>query len=423
MSPRLTRPRAHLAVALALLAAVAAGCGDAGRPPGDGAADALSADVVATDPLVATPARVELDGLAAATATLENRGDADLVIDAITVTGGPFDFVRQGLPDRLAPGESGEIVLRARDCTLGGFVVVRYDGDRALQIPIVPKRDFDDHVQIDLFTPIAGGVERPVDGDATLLARRAVHLHPHTSCVLANDALRWQITPPAGGSARLVPVASLRGVMSLTPDTGGTWRVTLELTTATGAVALGERTLEVVDPVDLEVELTWRTPADPDETDHGCSVGTDLDVHLARERDDGTVGWQDQELDAFFTNPVARGTPELPDDGTAYLATGDDEDGLGPELIHLTTPGPERYHLGATFFADSGFPLALATLRVRLRGAVVSECGPTPMVVGDLWELATYDGASGALTAGCGVVHRGFFEGYSGYHGCLSPGP
>lgn len=64
----------------------------------------------------------------------------------------------------------------------------------------------------------------------------------------------------------------------------------------------------------------------------------------------------------------------------------------------------------------NGFTVALATVRVRVRGEVIRTCGPTPMVAGDLWEVATFDGGAEALSPGCGVVTRGFFEGISGCH-------
>jgi hypothetical protein len=54
----------------------------------------------------------------------------------------------------------------------------------------------------------------------------------------------------------------------------------------------------------IHIELTWSTPNDPDETDHGPEAGSDVDLHFAAP---GSQGWADQtdvgqdgELDLWF---------------------------------------------------------------------------------------------------------------------------
>lgn len=79
------------------------------------------------------------------------------------------------------------------------------------------------------------------------------------------------------------------------------------------------------------VQLTWETPADPDETDND---GADLDLHLLHPN---ANGWFQSPFDCFYQNPQPDwGQLDNPaDDPTLDI---DDVNGAGPENISLDQP-------------------------------------------------------------------------------------
>ena len=124
------------------------------------------------------------------------------------------------------------------------------------------------------------------------------------------------------------------------------------------------------------VELTWRTPSDPDETDTCTGCGTDLDLHMIRPGGmfDDKVGGSDCH---FRTMNPMWGDPANLDDNP-HLDR-DDADGGGPEQINIKSPartdgvGPGSYtapyEIGVYYYDDHGFePPVWATVRVYLNG-------------------------------------------------------
>jgi hypothetical protein len=114
----------------------------------------------------------------------------------------------------------------------------------------------------------------------------------------------------------------------------------------------------------LRVALTWHTPEDEDETDHGFSAGSDLDLHLLHPLGE----WFDEPYDCFYGNssPDWGRSADLGDDPRLEI---DDTDGAGPELILFPAPEANRsYRVGVHYSNDFGFGASIATVKVYVDG-------------------------------------------------------
>ncbi len=158
----------------------------------------------------------------------------------------------------------------------------------------------------------------------------------------------------------------------------------------------------------LRVELTWRTPNDPDVTD---DAGTDLDLHLLHPN---AEAWFGAPYDCHFYNPTPDwGRLADPDDDPSLLA--DDDHRGGPEIIALpevenTTALGAPYVVGVHYYrsADrrSGFDFgpALARVRVFVNGELAwdftgeGEPGERQMDAADhFWDVADVQWPSGEV--------------------------
>lgn len=135
----------------------------------------------------------------------------------------------------------------------------------------------------------------------------------------------------------------------------------------------------------LEIELTWSTPSDPDQTDGN---GTDFDLHV---RDEGATWWFDDT-----TGPGSdcySGNPNL-DWGVAGDASDDpileieDHDGAGPEIISIDSPSVGMtYTVGVHSSSDNGFGPSLVSINVYVDGTLDYQQLDENMVQGWVWEV------------------------------------
>ena len=150
------------------------------------------------------------------------------------------------------------------------------------------------------------------------------------------------------------------------------------------------------------VELTWRTPGDPDEFDEGPDAGSDLDLHFAHpfahsqdvDGDGQPDPWFDETYDVFWfnvnpewetSNPNARDNPKL---------DRDDTDGAGPETITLGVPMSGRvYRVGVHYWDDHGYGIAYPRVKIWIRGIQVYDRDLEDLGLSlsrcDMWEVAT----------------------------------
>ncbi|MGM0576099.1 MAG: choice-of-anchor D domain-containing protein [Myxococcota bacterium] len=159
-------------------------------------------------------------------------------------------------------------------------------------------------------------------------------------------------------------------------------------------------------PDAIHVELTWDTPGDPDQTDHGPMAGSDLNLHFAHpsatgvdiDSDDVPDGWFDDTFDCFwFNNSPEWGSDDENADDDPSLDH-DDTDGLGPENIVLPVPEDGlTYRVGVHYWNDHGYGPSNATVRVYIYSSLVFELEDVELVNHDFWEVATIDWPSGEV--------------------------
>lgn len=141
-------------------------------------------------------------------------------------------------------------------------------------------------------------------------------------------------------------------------------------------------TVEAVRGDDLYIELTWRTPGDPDETD---ANGADLDLHLLHPNGQ----WNQAPFDIFWNHP--HGEWGAPGGGDDPQLEREDSDGAGPEIISLNNPESGlAYSVGAYYFDDHGFGPSLATVRIRSGGQLIHEAVDRELrSTGVFWNVAS----------------------------------
>ncbi len=172
---------------------------------------------------------------------------------------------------------------------------------------------------------------------------------------------------PNGSTARLLPSATTADP-SLFLDLAGQYVLELTVVDDEGARSCGAParvTIDARSTAEVQLELTWDTPSDPDQSD---AAGTDVDIHLLHQN--GT--WDNPPWDVFWRNPTAdwgaagpAGDPEL---------VIDDTDGAGPEAILMSgSESSVKYSFGVYYYNDYGYGPSYATLRLYRNGTLDYE--------------------------------------------------
>ena len=135
----------------------------------------------------------------------------------------------------------------------------------------------------------------------------------------------------------------------------------------------------------VSIELTWRTPNDPDESDFD---GSDADLHVVK------LGypWFDPRYDIFYGNVENTWDTETPS------LDRDDTDGGGPETFNMNDPADcAWYAVGVHYFREA-FGTAYATVRVFADGSLRYEAINEPLRDTDyFWDVARVHWPSGTV--------------------------
>ncbi|MFN3199868.1 MAG: hypothetical protein ACE366_15835 [Bradymonadia bacterium] len=160
-------------------------------------------------------------------------------------------------------------------------------------------------------------------------------------------------------------------------DVAGTYVVELRVTDNLGLSSdqcqtSGRMTIVAEPQEDILVQLTWRTPEDPDETD---GRGTDLDLHLVHPFADG---WFAAPFDCYYENSKPDwGVNDDPSDNPVLDV--DDANGSGPENINLNNPENTtllgapylvgvHYYRSNDLLGDFEYGASFARLRIFIQG-------------------------------------------------------
>ena len=201
----------------------------------------------------------------------------------------------------------------------------------------------------------------------------------------------WYALGPAGASLAFEPSATDDDVRLTTP-VPGVYRVRAEsVHQDRGRCVLVDYVGIVGKAPGIQVELTWDTPGDPDQTDVASEgnweVGADMDVHLLHPKANGEVGNPAFDCSNYGCEVSAWGAEGPANDPQILF---DDFDGLGPEIAVLQTPELcARYTVGVMYHAARDFGPSSARLKIYIDGELQDDWDGVMLNEGEFWESHT----------------------------------
>jgi hypothetical protein len=212
---------------------------------------------------------------------------------------------------------------------------------------------------------------------------------------------KWKVKQPAGSNQVFVPGPTFPNP-TFTANAAGEYEFCLEVTDQNDKKSCAPAcvTVLVLPEEAIHVELLWKTPADPDETDTGPAAGADMDLHFAHPLASGPDIDCDKKPDPWFSNPFdtfwfnpnpnwGSANPQVNDDPSLDL---DDTDGAGPENLNLDDPEgkvgkPVQYAVGVHYWNDHGFQTSYATVNIYIMGVLALQISKVKMNVLDMWYV------------------------------------
>ncbi|MBM4395651.1 MAG: hypothetical protein FJ087_08170 [Deltaproteobacteria bacterium] len=227
-------------------------------------------------------------------------------------------------------------------------------------------------------------------------------------------ACSWSVKGPDGDAGSFNPSAFFEKV-TYPLDVVGDYLFCLTCANSFGAECAPQCiTLKVEPPPGCHVELTWKTPLDPDETDQCDGCGADLDLHVVHpygagqdcNKDGKPDGYFDIYFDCFWMNANPkdpRWCPHMdPVDPALCLPhlDRDDTNGGGPENFTYAQADPEKcYQVGVHYWHDHGFGASFATVKVWIDGVLLYDTKTPPkMKMLDIWDVGELCCAAGTFT-------------------------
>jgi len=212
---------------------------------------------------------------------------------------------------------------------------------------------------------------------------------------------KWTVKQPAGSNQVFVPGDAFPNP-TFTANAAGEYEFCLNVWDQNDkkSCSPGCVTVLVLPEEAIHVELLWKTPADPDETDTGPAAGADMDLHFAHPYAQGPDIDCDKKPDPWFSNPFdtfwfnpnpnwGSANPKINDDPSLDL---DDTDGAGPENLNLDDPEgkvgkPVQYAVGVHYWNDHGFQTSYATVNIYIMGVLALQISKVKMDVLDMWYV------------------------------------
>ncbi|MEL6178145.1 MAG: hypothetical protein AAFS10_04285 [Myxococcota bacterium] len=236
------------------------------------------------------------------------------------------------------------------------------------------------------------GIDEPTNNsDRRLLVApmSRLHLQAHH---LPNAIQRMVlIESPRGSRATIAhPEEGNSAVGELQVDLIGRYAVRLLAEDALGqpGCSVHDVTIDVRSDTEVHLEMFWETPGGLDSTNHGEEVGSNLDLHVVREKRLNDRPPQDWSIDpancsVFNPNPDW-GEPRVTEDDCRVLRAARDHG--GPEIIVLGGTDDRYYDIKITNADERGFGPSFATLYVYIRGERRISMGSPGLEAGATWE-------------------------------------
>ncbi len=253
---------------------------------------------------------------------------------------------------------------------------------------------------VDKLCPVAA---MTVKEGEEVIPQTTLHLSGLKSNSVAGQSIstwKWTLSnQPQGSTAQFLPSSS-SPTPTLTANVAGEYVICLAVTDNLGHTSCSPActTVLVIPSEAIHVELLWKTPADPDETD---TTGADLDLHFAhpfgsasgpdQDCDGKPDPWFQVPFDTFWFNEKPNwGSAAKKDDDPGLDL--DDTDGAGPENLNLDAPEgtsakPVHYDVGVHYWRDHGWGDSHAEVRVYIQSQLVWQEGPVKMRAWDMWHV------------------------------------
>ena len=362
------------------------------------------------------PTRVDFGGkivgqLSEIMLEVQSCGDVDLIISNIDVVDDPsgvFDIDKSRIaatPITLAPDASVMVPVTYFPSALavlgGDGQFVRDIGKLRIQSnAFLPDFDVDlSGFGTDGRCPTA--VINVAQGDEVLpQTRLQLDAINSTASAGAVTAWQWSVVQPSGSQSRFVPSEFVRNP-TFEANVVGTYTFKLKVFDAMGTESCSdaEYTVNVTSDDAVRVELLWRTPGDPDESDTGgtasFSAGSDVDLHFLHPSANGA--YFDWTYDCYWENTNPEWGLFGPTDNPRLDR--DDTDGAGPENLNVATPQQGmRFQVGTHYWNDWGYGDAFATIRVYIYGVLRDQWADVRITNGDMWDSHYIDWPSGTVT-------------------------
>lgn len=364
-------------------------------------------------------------------ARINSCGTADLVITDITLKQGEglspdFALDYSSLPGGTRPTEDSPLTIHPSE-----FVTIGVQFTPDVQNPIDPVTSqpvLDRGVLVIANNSFMPEFEVNISGHGVpvecpqpvILVQEGEEVPPQTILHLYGDQsvpstgaimkYQWSLDQPSDNKFNLLPSMSEKNVTHEV-NVAGTYTYCLDVCDALycsndlKCKTTACKKVVVIPKEAIHCELTWRTPADPNEFDEGPDAGSDLDLHFIHpfatgpdlDGDGVPDGWFDLSYDCFWytcsSSPLEWGTlnPNISDNPRLDR---DDTDGAGPENINLDVPQDGRcYKVGVHYWDDHGFGAAYPQVKcycwgkeafkkdLYAEGIKMFEC--------DMWEVAT----------------------------------
>ena len=385
--------------------------------------------------IVVTPSKVNFGGkivgqFSAIDVTVESCGTQPLEVTSIQIGAGSsedfgLDFAK--LPAGSPPDgpKAGQpVVIQVNDTATFSvtFVPDEVNPKDADNVPIpdqgvveIVSNAF--HGLVDV--PLQGaGADKPcptavcyVEEGEEVIPQTPLHLHGTDSYASFGSIAQWSwsVTQPTGSQETFVPSPS-DPTPVFQPNVVGLYTFYLDVWDANHVKSCEPCAYQVLVQPDqaIHVELTWQTPGDPDETDTGEGVGTDVDLHFAHPSATGPDldldglpdPWFDKDWDCFWYtaepnwgsyDPTAEDDPSL---------DRDDTDGAGPENLNLAVPQEDvAYRIGVHFWDDHAFGDVLATVRVFSYATEIFSRTDQLLHRRDLWKVGEVSWPAAEVTS------------------------
>ena len=180
---------------------------------------------------------------------------------------------------------------------------------------------------------------------------------------------QWAIvSSPVGSSATFEPDATDPNP-EFEVDIVGNFTLELTVFNEDGIASCEPATvdIEATPPGDIHIQLVWTSQTVEDDfggPDANAGIGTDLDIHYARQADD----WGDTDT-LYWQQP----SQDWGSDGEVTLDI-DDLYGANPENInHIDPASGGLYNVGVHYYCDNGYDSSQATVRIYFDNTLVSE--------------------------------------------------